>query len=299
MAGCHFTKVTVENDTCYYDIEFTRNKQRRELVKMESLRMPLEEKDDVEVFSKRDWWKVGQITGNPNSATSVGYTVSTDSGTFAKVPAHRFRRRFPGGTAVEYYRSVYWGWQDATIYGDPARQENGIWIGDLGQAPAGKLVGKPREIEWLQQATDSGFKKFRPNDQAEQGLGPAVTADPKSSLRTVDSAASTATPQTTGAAVGQTPLPSEAPGSELGRAVGTTPAASLLPGESKIPEDIPIEPWTEVAIVINESENAGATEELKNGGCDRRCDTDTVEKDGFGPIEVIYMPLWRVRKKKA
>merc|ERR1719487_2405719 len=86
---------------------------------MDHLRLPLQDAEDVEVYSKRDKWKPGSIKGNPNSATSVGYTVVTDNGTFAKVPAERFRRRFCGtGEAkkIQYYSGVRDGWKEAVVY---------------------------------------------------------------------------------------------------------------------------------------------------------------------------------------
>lgn len=251
------------------------------------------------------------MKGGGSGASSVGYSVSTDNGDFAKVPAERFRRRWTGGREVMYYDGPQRGWVEAKIWGSQGTEEDTSggtnFTNKYGSFLANTdKMGAPKEMEWVdlvtgQEASASNNKKvdgsqftkedhfvnFKTlNRELEFSLGGAVSGEKTMSTMSASSAQSTGTRGSQMAPVGATPLPSGAP-------VSGTPSPSLAQGEtlgspryseqgsngnSNGNEPAPaatievIEPWTEVALA---------------------------EVDGKKQEPPKYVPLWTIKAKPA
>jgi len=117
---------------CFYDVMFTRSKNHRTMVEVDSLRRPLYPVEaghpvEVEVFSVQDGkgkWLRGTIREPQPSGTYLGYNVEvemkdgTEPEKMSCVPAERLRRRFKEDTTVWFYHSPKEGWKEAKVHGN-------------------------------------------------------------------------------------------------------------------------------------------------------------------------------------
>jgi len=131
IRGIIHTHVRVHSDDDYdisYNVRVCREAVVRRDVSMDSVRLPLEQSELIEVFSKRQGgvWFPAHVSGHqPAGATSIGYTIVVEETThqpqtrLENIPSVRLRRRFLAGWAVEVYRGPVQGWVSATVRASP------------------------------------------------------------------------------------------------------------------------------------------------------------------------------------
>mmetsp|Transcript_173739 Transcript_173739/g.551590 ORF Transcript_173739/g.551590 Transcript_173739/m.551590 type:complete len:1178 (-) Transcript_173739:436-3969(-) len=106
-----------------YDVRVSLSGQVRHAVTLDLIRHPLTNGESVEVLTGTAGgsWAPAVIAGAPGpSATTLGYMVAADgSGKLLEnVQAHRLRRRFNDGAAVQVYRGADRGWVHAEVCED-------------------------------------------------------------------------------------------------------------------------------------------------------------------------------------
>eukprot|EP00929_Paragymnodinium_shiwhaense_P022810 TRINITY_DN14456_c0_g1_i1.p1 TRINITY_DN14456_c0_g1~~TRINITY_DN14456_c0_g1_i1.p1 ORF type:complete len:2229 (+),score=454.98 TRINITY_DN14456_c0_g1_i1:189-6875(+) len=106
-----------------YNVKLLTGKQVRHNVPMDALRLPFDQSDPLQVFSRRDGgtWHPATAHGQQHaSASIVGYGVKVHidgHGTVLdRVPPSRLRRHFLEGAAVDVYRGHSAGWLSAVVH---------------------------------------------------------------------------------------------------------------------------------------------------------------------------------------
>lgn len=109
-----------------YNLTLSYGRQTRANVPLESLRLPLNNGELIEIYSMRNCgtWLPAVVCGQlGNKSTTLGYTVQLhgSAGRIERVPAVRLRRRFEPGDVVSVYKGPSSGWVSTKVHAATSR----------------------------------------------------------------------------------------------------------------------------------------------------------------------------------